>query len=322
MKKFTLFGLFFFMQTSVLAAAPVSDRVMLDVGDTSVYLEVLGRSKEAPVVLFLHGGPGSVAHLIMFQTTVGKRLEKDFLVAYLHQRGIGKSPPVPDSEQTIGNHVKDVDRVIDYLKRTYNQKQVSLVGHSWGGMLAGEYVVAHPEKVRKLVLISTTVDFRSLLEDDYESDLKWAQSERNAKAIAELTALDRSFDTEQAFGVILGWADKAGGIAKDFDMEAFLNNHHVNQVFPNWNSQQGEVNGALIPEMLKINLSDSMARLQIPTQFVSGALDTIVREVTMRRDYDNYRGPKSFVLLKHSHHLSFIDEPDNLTSALRTFLLN
>jgi hypothetical protein len=42
----------------------------------------------------------------------------------------------------------------------------------------------------------------------------------------------------------------------------------------------------------------------------------------MRRDYDNYRGPKSFVLLKNSHHLSFIDEPDNLTSALRTFLLN
>jgi pimeloyl-ACP methyl ester carboxylesterase len=90
-------------------------------------------------VLFLHGGPGSVAHLIRFQSTVGKRLERDFLVAYLHQRGVGKSPPVPVFEQTIANNVKDVDRVIDYLKRTYNQKQVSLVGHSWGGMLAGEY---------------------------------------------------------------------------------------------------------------------------------------------------------------------------------------
>jgi hypothetical protein len=45
-------------------------------------------------------------------------------------------------------------------------------------------------------------------------------------------------------------------------------------------------------------------------------------EITMRRDYDNCRGPKSFVLLKHSHHLSFIDEPDNLTSELRMFLLN
>lgn len=237
MNKLTLLGLFLFLHTGVLAAAPISDQVMVDVGGTTVYLDVSGPSKKAPIVLFLHGGPGSVAHLIMFQSTVGKRLERDFLVAYLHQRGIGKSPPVPDSEQTIANQVKDVDRVMDYLKRTYHQKQVSLVGHSWGGMLAGEYVVAHPEKVRKLVLISTTVDFRSLLEDDYEGDLKWAQSERNAKAIAELTALDRSFDTGQAFGTILGWADKAGGIAKDFDMEAFLNNHHVNQDFPNWKSQ-------------------------------------------------------------------------------------
>jgi pimeloyl-ACP methyl ester carboxylesterase len=258
----------------------------------------------------------------MFQSTVGKRLERDFLMAYLHQRGTGKSPPVPDSEQTIANHVNDVDQVLNYLKRTYNQKQVSLVGHSWGGMLAGEYVVAHPEKVRKFVLISTAMNFRSLLEDSYEGVLKWAQSERNAKAIAELTALDRSFDTEQDFGVILGWADKAGGVAKGFDMEAFLKHHHVNQDFPNWRSQQGEVNGALIPEMLKINLTDSMARLQVPAQFVSGALDTIVPEATMRRDYTNYRGPKSFVLLTQSHHLPFIDEPANLTSALRTFLLD
>jgi proline iminopeptidase len=147
MKKFILFGLFFFVQNSVLTAAAVSDRVMLDVGGTSVYLEVLGPSKEAPVVLFLHGGPGSVAHLIMFQSTVGKRLERDFLVAYLHQRGVGKSPPVPVFEQTIAYHVKDVDLVIDYLKRTYNQKQVSLVGHSWGFHGRGASII----DIRKMV---------------------------------------------------------------------------------------------------------------------------------------------------------------------------
>jgi hypothetical protein len=61
MNTFKLFGLFFLVQTSVLAAAPVSDRILLDVGGAAVYLGVLGPSKEAPVVLFLHGGPGSVA---------------------------------------------------------------------------------------------------------------------------------------------------------------------------------------------------------------------------------------------------------------------
>ena len=294
---------------------------MLDVVGTSVYLEVVGPRKQAPIVLFLHGGPGSVAHLVMFRSTVGQRLESDFLVAYLHQRGVGKSPPVQEAEQTIANNVKDVDQVIDYLKRTYNQKQVSLIGHSWGGMLAGEYVVAHSEKIEKLVLMSTAMNFRSLLEDDYEGDLKWARSGRNAKSIADLTRLHRPFDTEQSFEVILGWADKAGGIAKGFDMETFLNSHHINQDFPNWQAQQGDVIGALIPEMLQIDLTNSMTRLQIPTLFVSGALDTIVSKATMRRDYDNYLGPKAFALLKHSHHLPFIDEPDELTRALRTFLL-
>src|SRR5437660_12778074 len=100
MKTFDLFGLFFLLQTSVLAAAPVSDRVMLDVGCTSSYLEVLGPSKEAAVVLFLHGAPGSVAHLTVSQATVVTRLERNLSVSYLHQRSIATSPPMPNSAQT------------------------------------------------------------------------------------------------------------------------------------------------------------------------------------------------------------------------------
>lgn len=319
MKKI-IFFCFFLLQSSVLTAASISDRVSLDMGGAVLFLEVSGPSQDAPLLLFLHGGPGSVAHLVMFKSTVGQQLEQDFLVAYLHQRGTGSSSPVPDSEQTMANNVKDVDGVVDYLTRKYGQKQVRLVGHSWGGMLAGAYAVSHPEKISKLVLMSTAMNFKLLLEDTYKNDLDWAQKAGDAEATAELTALDRSFDTPEHYGVILSWADRAGGIAKDFDMDGFLKSHDVDKDFPTWKAQQQQANVALIPDMLKLNLSEPMSRLHVPVLFVSGALDTIVREVTMRRDYDNYSGPKSFLLLEHSHHLPFIDEPGPLTSALRDFL--
>jgi pimeloyl-ACP methyl ester carboxylesterase len=310
----------FFLQSSTLTAAPIHDRFSLDVGSARVFLEVSGPSKSAPLLLFLHGGPGSVAHLVMFQSTVGRQLEQDFLVAYLHQRGTGRSSPVPDSEQTIANNVEDVDHVVRYLLRKYGQEQVNLVGHSWGGMLAGAYAVSHPESIGKLVLVSTAMNFKLLLKDTYQGDLDWAKSVGNDKAIVELTALDSSFDTPEHFGVVLSWADRAGGTAKDFDMDAFLRDHHVDKDFPSWKSQQQQANGALIPGMLKLDLTEPMDHLQIPVLFISGAQDTIVREVTMRRDYKNYPGPKSFLLLEHSHHLPFVDEPDALAEALRTFL--
>jgi pimeloyl-ACP methyl ester carboxylesterase len=308
------------LQSSILVAAPINDRVSLNVGDTHVFLEISGPRRNAPLLLFLHGGPGAVTHLVLFQSTTGKQLEKDFLVAYLHQRGIGRSPPVTDSQQTIANNVKDIDRVISYLTRTYRQKQVFVVGHSWGGMLAGAYTVAHPDKVAKLVLVATALNFKQLLKDTYQTDLAWAKKTNNNQAATELAGLSPSFDTPDHFYVVLSWADKAGGTAANFDMDAFIKSHHIDTDFPDWRARQGRAIGALIPDLLKLDSSERLRDLQIPVLFVNGALDTIVGEGTMRRDFENYQGPKSFQRLEHSHHLPFVDEADLLTEILRKFL--
>ena len=307
------------LQSGSLAAA-VDARVFVDTDDGRLFLEVSGPTTSAPLILFLHGGPGSVAHLVMFKSTVGRALEKKFLVAYLHQRGVGNSSSVPDSAQTMATNVQDVDRVVNYLAHKYKQKRVDIVGHSWGGMLAGSYAVAHPEKIEKLVLMNTAMNFERLLDDTYQGDMEWARKTGNDKALSELTGLSHPFDTPEHFSVILSWADQAGGTDRNWDMDAYLRSQHLNADFPSWKSQQGQVMSPLIPEMLKLNLSEPMEHLRIPVLFVCGGLDTIVREVTMRRDYENYRGPKKFVMLEHSHHLPFIDEPDALADALRSFL--
>jgi proline iminopeptidase len=319
MKKVVLLCVWL-LQSSILVAAPIHDRISLNVGDTHVFVETSGPSRNAPLLLFLHGGPGAVTHLVMFQSTTGRQLEKDFLVAYLHQRGIGKSSPVPDSHQTITNNVNDVGRVIDHLTKKYGQKQVFLVGHSWGGMLAGAYTVAHPEKISKLVLITTALNFKQLLKDTYQADLDWAKKTGNTQAATELATLSPSFDTPDHFYVVLSWADKAGGTAANFDMDAFIKSHHIDTDFPDWRTRQGRAIGALIPGLLKLDSSERMRDLQIPLLFVNGALDTIVGEVTMKRDFEIYQGPKSFQRLEHSHHLPFVDETDLLTDVLRKFL--
>lgn len=299
---------------------PVNERLMIDVGETELYVDVAGQRTDAPLLLFLHGGPGSVAHLVMFQETVGRELERDFLVAYVHQRGTGKSPPVPDAALTIPAHVDDLAKIVDDLTARYGPDKVDVVGHSWGGMLAALYATSHREKIEKLVLISTAVNVKALLRDSYEAALKWAQEENIPQAITELTALDSSFDTVQHFGTVLGWANQAGGVAKDFDMDAYVARLGIDTEYPNWRERQGAINQAMMQQVLNIDLSASFPSLDMPVLFVSGARDAIVTETTMRREYDAYRGPKSFVLLQESHHLPFIDQPEELAEALRTFL--
>jgi proline iminopeptidase len=47
--------------------------------------------------------------------------------------------------------VADVDRV----RREFGFESVAVLGHSWGGLLAMEYAVRHPERVSHLILVNT-----------------------------------------------------------------------------------------------------------------------------------------------------------------------
>jgi pimeloyl-ACP methyl ester carboxylesterase len=48
--------------------------------------------------------------------------------------------------------VRDIEAMVDHIKRTHNVKKVTLIGWSWGAMMAGYYSSLHSENVQKLVL--------------------------------------------------------------------------------------------------------------------------------------------------------------------------
>jgi poly(3-hydroxybutyrate) depolymerase len=118
------------------AAGQVADSTVLKSNDAQLYLELRGQAERSPILLYLHGGPGNAFGLISFRAYVGPQLESRFLVAYLHQRGVASSPAVPDSTQTVANHIADVKNVVAYIRTRFPGRHIYLLGHSWGGTLA------------------------------------------------------------------------------------------------------------------------------------------------------------------------------------------
>ncbi|MDR4467504.1 MAG: hypothetical protein MRJ68_04280 [Nitrospira sp.] len=65
---------------------------------TKLYLLTIGEDRQAPILLWLHGGPGG-AERPLFRY-FNSELEKHFVVAYWDQRGAGRSfdwMPIPTS---------------------------------------------------------------------------------------------------------------------------------------------------------------------------------------------------------------------------------
>src|SRR5260370_2561905 len=100
-----------------------------------------------PVVV-LHGGPGAHHDYLLPQYD---RLPQGRALVYYDQRGGGRSP-VP-RETLVGwrEHVADLEA----LRRGWGLSRVTLLGYSWGGLLALLYALEHPERIEQLALVST-----------------------------------------------------------------------------------------------------------------------------------------------------------------------
>ena len=98
-----------------------------------------------PVVITLHGGPGDDYRSILSL----QALSDEYYVVFFDQRGSGLSPRVNPEEITIASAISDLDSIVDHFGKG---KQVNLVGHSWGAMLASAYLGQYPEKVDHAVL--------------------------------------------------------------------------------------------------------------------------------------------------------------------------
>jgi proline-specific peptidase len=107
-------------------------------------------NRSGKTVIVLHGGTGMSSHY--FQDSF-KFMEKDFRVILYDQRGSGYSQIKPDlSFYTFDSLVNELEAI---RRDIAGSEKVIIIGHSFGGLVAQRYAFAYPDRVDRLVLVST-----------------------------------------------------------------------------------------------------------------------------------------------------------------------
>jgi pimeloyl-ACP methyl ester carboxylesterase len=158
------------------------------VREVTLRQEQPGRARSAGVVLFVHGAgtPAEVAFDVPYKdySWMAYLARAGFDVFSMEMTGYGRSTRpapmtdpcnVPKAQQaqlipglikepcspshatpltTMDSDWRDLDAVVEYLRKLRRVEQVSLVGWSQGGSRTGGYAAQHPAKVSRLVVLA------------------------------------------------------------------------------------------------------------------------------------------------------------------------
>ena len=152
-----------------------------------------GENIENPVILFIHGGPGSPMLPLLhgFQYD----LEKDFTIVHWDQRNAGKTfylnnPDVVLETITFENILTDAHEVTQYIKQKLNKDKIIILAYSWGTVLGTALVQEYPQDYSAYIGVGQII---SMTEDkiiSYKAVLEAARNKGNKKDIQALQQLD------------------------------------------------------------------------------------------------------------------------------------
>jgi proline iminopeptidase len=162
-----------------------------NIGGLEQWFHVRDIRRESPLLLWLHGGPGTP--MMPFQASFQPLLEDQFTVVHWDQRGVGKSfnqnPRFDYASTTYDRLIQDAIEVVAFLKQRYGKEQIIVLGHSWGSMLALPLLQACPESICAYVGTGQVVNIDPSETIGYQMTLRTAREKNHTVAIKELEGI-------------------------------------------------------------------------------------------------------------------------------------
>jgi pimeloyl-ACP methyl ester carboxylesterase len=156
------------------------------VNDTLQWILIRSESATNPVVLFVHGGPGTSWLTLMRKNT--QPLEKYFTVVNWDQRRAGKSFSAGRfAEMTMGAFADDLIALSSDLARRFHKNKILLVGHSWGSVIGVIAASRRPDLFSAYIGIGQMSRMAESELISYKWTLEQAERAKDQSSVKKLT---------------------------------------------------------------------------------------------------------------------------------------
>jgi len=168
-------------------ANSIAELTELELNGRKQWISMRGWDKNAPVLLFLAGGPGGTQMAAVRHELA--ELEKHFVVVNWDQPGSGKSYYAEKIQNiTIDTYIQDGYALTEYLKGRFSQEKIYLIGESWGSALGIFLVDKYPQSYHSLIGTGQMIDFAETERMDYTKAMEIAENNGDTALVKKLKA--------------------------------------------------------------------------------------------------------------------------------------
>jgi proline iminopeptidase len=306
-----------------LVQGSIAEERRVTLGDWDQYVLIRGRNRTAPILLYLHGGPGTSEMPLL--RVYNSALEENFVVVNWDQRGTGKSysANLDPASLTLDRMTRDLDELVDLLRAEFGHDRILLVCHSFGTQLGLEYVSRHPEKVAAYVGVGQVTNETKSDALGYTWALAEAKARDDKEAVRTLNEIGPPPYSIANVQRQRKYISRYGGAFRKPRSLLDLVFTSLKAPESSWPDVIAFVRGtslsmkALWPTVLAFDANTSYPRLEVPVFFVLGRHDRQVSPELAARYFDHLEAPyKELIWFEGSAHSPPFEEPDRFNAEI------
>lgn len=303
----------------IISSHEISKVMTFNLGGYQQKVAIEGKKSSLPILLTLHGGPGSPTPFAVGCRGLFPEFTNKFIMVYWDQLGCGINNYCIDDSFTIDSFVKMVEDLIKELKTMFPNNKIMIFAISWGSILSLKLLEKNPQAVDRVIACGQILKDVFYNEEVFETLEK---SSLSKKKLAKIRSVDINNITPKDLKLIsssirkytdgyqnknddkvpMGFLIKGLFSSTDYSFKDFL------AVIKNGYAK----NQSLWKEILKLDLTETLKKVEIPYLILQGETDivastSLIKELLSQRDNKNL----SYKIIKNAGHI-----PSNMLKEL------
>ncbi len=270
-----------------------------------VWYRIVGGGTATPLLL-LHGGPGAPSYYLNPLAA----LADERPVIFYDQLGAGRSDHTTDTTLfTIDRFVAELAALRDTLGLT----EVHLLGHSWGSILAAEYLFTRPEGIRSVIFASPAL---SLPRWKHDADSLLTTLPDSVQAAIAQHEQAGTFDDPAYQEAVMMFYGQFLARRQPWSADIDSSFSQLNETL--YGYMNGPSEFTITGTLKDYDATGRLGEITVPTLFTTGQYDEATPATV--RYYQRLLPGSQLAIIENSGHLTMNDEPARYIQVVRDYL--